>query len=157
MEGRKKLTRMEKTIVKNNFTWVSRPFGRFPDLLTSDSSDSDYEPDDVNVLSENPKRKRKRTRDNSSSSSGDRENLKKKPKKNKKQKSSHNNHDLRRTVISLSSSTDSFCKSKTRGDFPTNSIGASTNSQWNSIPTEIVVKIFKFLSQEFNGIQLISR
>ena len=135
MEKGKARKRKRNVSSKKKGTWISRPFGRFADEFASDSSDSDYEPEDGSIFIEKAKR-RTEPLEGSSSSTGSRDVSKLDECKNKRR---------------------SGRKYAPEDEHLNLNVKLAATSDWNSMPSEIIVKVFTFLVQELNGIQLISR
>ena len=138
MAEKKKKRRKTKIISKRKGTWISRPFGKFADPFSSDSSDSDYIPDEAVDPSVKLPGKRKRTKSGKGSSTMEEDPLGTCKKKLK----------LEKTGNLLKQTLDSREWDR---------ISLSSSADWNNIPTEIIVKIFNLLIQDSNGIQLILR
>ena len=134
----------KKTSRKKGRLWILRPFGRFANPLSSDSSDSDYVPDEAIPASEKSHGKRKRTnRFRNSSSDED-------PSRNQRKKSKQ------RDISSLANSNESSCLHPPALN-QNDSSATKSYANWNEIPTELIVKVFRLVIQEFNGIQLLLR
>lgn len=121
---------------KKRGVWISRPFGKFTDELASDSSDSDYKPDDETVSSEATKRKRKAAKMDFS----DDDRVSGRSSAISKYHGAMQGH-------SRTSTKDEDMMKVLKSDVPS----TLKQSGWNSIPTEIIVKIFGFLTSDLNG------
>ena len=134
----------KKTSRKKRSLWILRPFGRFANPLSSDSSDSDYVPDETITTPEKSGGKRKRATDKVRNfSSEDRPG-------NRRKKSKQCG------VSSLANSSEGSCfNSPALKQYDPSATKSFAN--WNEVPTELIVKVFRLLTQEVNGIQLLLR
>ena len=154
MEEKKqrKRQRRKTNVRRRRGTWISRPFGRFADPLASDSSDSDYVPDEDIISADEPRGKRKKPVERVSPPAED-ESISKRKKVKLGDSCTYVKQipdDAKLDRYSIGSF-HSFAQDQN------DSSTAKIYTDWNTIPTEIIVKIFRLLVQEPNGIKFLLR
>ena len=154
MEERERTKRQRKktNVRRRRGTWISRPFGRFADPLASDSSDSDYVPSEDIIPAGKSSGKRKKPFERFSHPAKD-ESISRR----KKVKHGDSCTYVKQILDDAKSERPSLGSFHSSALEQNDSSTAKNFAVWNTIPTEIIVKIFRLVVQESNGIKLLLR
>ena len=153
MEEKKQRKRQRKktNVRRRRGTWISRPFGRFTDPLASDSSDSDYVPDEDIISADELRGKRKKPVERVSPPADE------SISKRKKVRLGDSCTYVKQIPDDAEPDRYSIGSFHSFAQDQNDSSTAKNYTDWNTIATEIIVKIFRLLVQEPNGIKLLLR